>query len=547
MPLDESKDFWPPAAFIKHLSEKRDIPQHRAMANVGNFEVYSLDLTALKLNVNYFTPFIISTSLSGSAHKIVAAAQIEALLPELHEQVRRTTQAPFVVLVVGGKVEPESDDLIQRCRARSVAVLSRHSIKATFNAPDRDAAWSALALPLVKYLGGQQLSPYLPGRPAFGGRFFGRAEALSRAISGKLGSNLTIMGNRRIGKTSLLREIKGRMGRDNARLRTADIYGNNFNSAHEVVKELLEHLRPELARKLSSEPDLVDNLPAHISFIPEKLNEDVAVFIDELDHILEFDAADNYRLINLLRATFEHERCRIFFAGFRRVIDAKSRLDTPLYNFTYPVSLTSLTRNETFEMIVGPLSRLGISLPPQLPEAIMRETSGHPELIQMFCAKVVAYYTSHGRGPNVNELIGEIVEDDVFRQTVYSTFLKNTNLPERLLSYGLIARASGSPGGVTPYVFSLKDCDAVMKEAGMELSLRDLDTLAENLRIGGVIGTIPGQARRFKFAVPRLAEYCMAEDLEFAIRKTKEELATQPGPISLVIEPDSTQPAKEEP
>jgi len=333
---EQHKDFWPPGALIKHLTDKRDIPRRRPVELRGEYEIHALDISALKLNVGYFAPFIIPKRLS--AHKTISAANLEDLLPDLHEQVRESRE-PFVVLVVGGMIENEAA-IMQRFCNRSVAVISHHDIESIVNAPDQEAAWDALSNPLVRYLGRQALSPYRPGRPAFGGRFFGRLEALHRASAGgKLGGNFTIMGNRRIGKTSLLREIKARLLRDNARLKTADIYGNNFHSGYEVAKEMLEHLRPDLARRLPSEPHLIENLPAHISFIPEKQNEDVAVFIDELDHILEFDAREDYRLLNLLRATFEHERCRIFFAGFRRVMEAKNRLDTPLITSRKPFPL----------------------------------------------------------------------------------------------------------------------------------------------------------------------------------------------------------------
>jgi hypothetical protein len=530
----QAKDFWPPGAFLKHLTATRGILRHRPSEDQNEFEIHSLDLTPLKLNLGYFTPFAIARHLSG--HKTVEDTELEQLLPSLHEQVRRR-QSP-VVLVVGGRLSPECDRLASDYGAHLVAVLALTDIERIVNAPDQEAAWRAIAIALVKYLGAQRLSPYLWGRPAVGGRFFGRSEALTKAVGGKPGANVTIIGNRRIGKTSLLREIKGRLLRDNARLRTAEIYGNHHESAFSVAKELLVQLRPDLERRLASEPELTDNLPAHITAIPDRSGDDVALFVDELDHILEFDARDNYRLLHMLRASFEHERCRVFLAGFRRVMDAKHRLDTPLYNFTQAIELTSLTRHETEDMIRGPLGRLGIDVPAYLPEAIMHETNGHPELVQLFCSKVVEYYVAHGAAPQAAELTNEVVDDDMFRQTVYTAFLKNLNPFERLLSLSLIARAGGTLGSVDDYHFGLRECDEVMSSAGARLSFPELDALAENLRVGGIISRMPGKERRFKFAVPRLADYVLADDLEFAIRKTREDIATRPGPISLVMEPD---------
>ncbi len=532
--MDHSTDFWPPGAFIKHLASRLGITKRRTDASSEDWDIHTLDLSVLKLNVGFYTQFIVPHRFS--AYKNIPASQVEPLLPRLHEHVR-AANGSFVVVVVGGTIHDEAE-LIQPFGKRSIAIISRPSIEAVMNSTNNDRALNKLSEPLVRYLGRAMLSPYRPGKPAHAGRFFGRLEALTQATSGgKMGGNFTIMGNRRIGKTSLLREIKARLLRDNAKLKTADIYGNNFHSALEVVKEILVHLRPDLAKRLEIEPQLADNLPAHISFLPERQNEDVAVFIDELDHILEFDAKENYKLLNLLRATFEHERCRIFFAGFRRVMEAKNHLETPLYNFTQPLPLTSLTKTETHDMITAPFSRLGVPVSPGLPEAIMHETSGHPELVQMFCAKVVEYFEIHGHPPAAVEVIATIVEDNVFRQTVYLAFIKNTNPIEQLACFALMSKAAISSEDFSLFQFTMQDIDAVMKEHGMNLRLDELHLLTENLRIGGVIGQIQGvRSRAFRFAVPRLAEYCIADDLDFSILKTKEELATTPGVVTVLMD-----------
>ena len=136
---------------------------------------------------------------------------------------------------------------------------------------------------------------------------------------------------------------------------------------------------------------LIQKLSAHISYLPEVQNQDVALFIDEVDSILEFDEAQNYELLELLRASFQHERCRVFFTGFRRVMEAIRNLGTPLYNFTIPSGdRTQPVRDARH--IIGPMSRLGIDVSADLPAAILQETGGHPELIQMFCSEVVNFY-----------------------------------------------------------------------------------------------------------------------------------------------------------
>jgi hypothetical protein len=534
-----TKEFWPPVNFIRQLEDKYGFKRHGSSEVIGNFEVQRVDLTPLQLNVSVSTPFVVDPRLSG--HKSVSIELIMERIPELRK-VLRASESPFVILVIGGALDGLAGEAT-RFGSQAVAVIDGpviESMEKAEEAEDRRAAWKPLVARLVWCLGRHALSPYVAGRIAIGGRFFGRVNILNRTISGKQGGNFTIIGNRRIGKTSLLKEIKRRLLRDNDRLRTADVYGNKCHSTYDVVKDILTHLRPEIAERLPGERHLVENLPAHIAFLPEVRNDDVAVFIDEVDAILEFDEPQQYELLHLLRATFEHERCRVFFAGFRRVSEAMQNIGTPLYNFTQPIPLTGLSQAETRDMIIGPMSRLGIEVPPDLPAAIVQETGGHPELIQMFCSEVVNFYFSRQQPPSVNELLNVLLENESFRNAVYGSFLKNTNPFEKILCYSLFRKAANDGARVEGFEFTPRTCDELLSALGLRMDRSSLDMLLQNLRIGGVLAEVKGTVGgRYRFAVPRLAQYCLADDLEWSILKEKEELATNPRPISLQMEPEN--------
>ena len=203
---------------------------------------------------------------------------------------------------------------------------------------------SRLAEPLVLHLERDLLSPYIPGRIATGGHgFFGRANVLNPSvISGKSGGNFTFVGNRRIGKTSLLREIKRRLVLNDERLRTVDVYGNNCHTTYDAVKTILESVRPDLASRMAHDSSVVDSFPSHLGALPDN----VVIFVDELDAILEFDARQGYQLLNLLCKGGVRERplpgvlCWISTSNAR----AKKNLDTPLHNFTSFLRITGLNR-----------------------------------------------------------------------------------------------------------------------------------------------------------------------------------------------------------
>ena len=527
------KEFRPPGAFIKHL-EQFDLMRRRPTTEDGAFEIHYVDLTPMKLNVGYFSPFLVPKALSG--HALVSAQQLEQLLPELQNQARSTDE--ILILVLGGKLDRVPERLVQRIGKHGIAVVDRPVMESIYEVEDRTAAWKLLAKPLVRFLGRGALSPYVPGRPAFGGRFFGRSESLTRLTGGKTGGNFTVVGNRRIGKTSLLREVKQLLMRENQKLRTADIYGSKCNSSFDVMYEMLEHLRPDLAHKATEQPLITQNLPAHIAFVPEKQDYDVAVFIDELDHILDFDARQGYSLLHQLRATFEHERCRIFFAGFRTVMEAQRRQTTPLFNFTKLIPLRGLTRREANDMVVRPLDLLGIPVPEDLPRAIAQETGGLPELVQMCCDRIVGHSDEGNTPLSADSLLGELFGDDSVRDRVLGTFLTNANPYEQLLIFRLLQKAKAEGRPVEDIEFSTMDSDELLKMNGLNLAIHEHEALFFNLSASGVATTVD-RGTRFRLAVPQLGRYIMAMNLDWAIGKAVDQLTTAEAvrPYSIWDEP----------
>src|SRR5262249_23023337 len=159
-------------------------------------EIYSLDLTRLHLNVSSFTPFVVNKRLS--AMKTVAADQIIELLPTLHN-LHKKEMTSFSVLVVGGTLEQESPVLLQNLRNAGVAMIDQRGMSNISAVEDFKTSDTRLAEALVIHVGRDLLSPYMPGRIATGGRFFGRIDLLNRTVVGKFGGNFTFIGNRRIG------------------------------------------------------------------------------------------------------------------------------------------------------------------------------------------------------------------------------------------------------------------------------------------------------------------------------------------------------------
>lgn len=510
-----SSNYQPPGNFITHML-KNGFKRHRSVKAIGDNDVHELDLTPLGLNVGRFVPFIIPKGLAN--HEIVTLEQLENILPNLGSEIDSHNR-DFVVLLIGGTFSGEfkkfeETELIEQ---QKVVLIDNPVAESIYKIDDIAGKENLLCLTLVKYLGREALSPYISGRPAIGGRFFARSADLKRVLTNK--SNCTIIGNRRIGKTSLLREISDRLKLQ--KINTTEVYGGKCSSTLDAIYELLVGLNQfRTAEHLEIDPYKVRNFPSYVRHVSESTKNSVAIFVDELDHILEFDSKQDYEFLHLLRATSEQNAsCRIFLAGFRKVMEAKISMDTPLFNFTRPIELALFSREETVGMVTKPLVNLDVDLTgSDLPETIYAETGGHPELIQIYCAEVIRLKEANGSVPTGGELISAVINNQEHKQKVLGTFLANTNPYEELLCYLLIADAYKS-GQVQDYDFGPKEVNRVLEAVKINLKLMEIMATITNLKVSGIITSVAGRAERYKFSAPRLVGYCLSLDLEFCISK----------------------------
>jgi hypothetical protein len=533
--MDDTPAFRPPGAFVKHLIECSDISRRRPVESTDDWERYDLDLSHLKLGAGFFVPFVILKSLA--RYESITADQLAAAVSALGE-ITRTVRHEFVVWVVGGRVRALPQQIRAIGEDHDIAVIDRPIIDAVYAADSQPMKQRALAAGLVRSLGRLRLSPYTPGDVAYGGRFFGRKTLVNKALTAHRSNGLTLVGNRRMGKTSLLREIKHQLANKNERLKIADLYGSKYHSTASVVDELLRQLRPELTLRIErGDAQLVKEFPLLIHQLSDKEDVTVAVFIDEVDELLALDQLQDHELMNLLRAAFQHEGCRAFFAGFRRAIEAKQRNDSPMFNFTKSEVVGAFTREETTAMIVEPLALLDLDVAStDLPAMIYRETAGHPELIQIFCGELITQAEASGSVPSAAGLLSDVLDSEVFRQRVLGAFLANTNSYEQLLCYTLFLEVAEKHLNYDQFEFGISDIGRLLEAQGLSTSVPELTGLASNLKIAGVFEEVRS-AMRYRLAVPQLGTYCKMLELPYCVQRAKEQLRKER--VGIWAEPDT--------
>lgn len=519
----DTKLFLAPGEFIKDLKDQA-LPSHRRSSVIDEVEVHSIDLTALKIDASHFTPVLVARKLSGLT--AVPSDRIEDILPSL-KRICGSQQANFAVLLIGGRLQNITPSLRQVCRENAIAVVDRPIMENTRAAITAEQKYQQFSAGLLRFLSLETLSPYKVGEPAWGGRFFGRAQILDRVIAGRRARSFILVGKRRIGKTSLLREIRRRLSLREPGLKATNIIdGSLFDGTEEFLSGIISQLKiGSLDSPTLHQQSVGPRFCRVIHNLAEKQSDGVVLFIDEADRLLELDEIQNWELMDILRATFQHRSCRIFLAGFRRVRAAADKLEHPLHNIGDVVSIGRLERDETLSMIRTPMHTLGIELVGSgLAEVIYRETGGQPELIQIFCSAILEHYSRTNRLPDASELVGDVVEGDFFEKKVLRTFLANASPYEEVLSYLLIDRAVKNGQPVEDFEFTLRDIHEVLAQKGHSLGMEGVTTLASNLKLGGTIVSVPGAGRRYRFAVPQLPRACLDLDLELCIVTALERL-----------------------
>ncbi len=310
------------------------------------FEVEEFNLTPLQLDVGFFIPFFFPKKNMAMITYISDETLREFLIPA--RQYVKTHQRMFGVLVVNCKVR-KVDSTVKEFAAAGIALLTKKEWEEILIEKDPKIMYDKLGLLLKNYLGTEFLSPYVPGRPARGGRFFSRSNIVKELSIGK--NHFTLVGIRRIGKTSLLTEIGDRLKHEQG-YRIIEVYGGKCNLIEDVLYELYVELdlksqskEIDFARKIYLSSNAVNDFHRHITNEIKRESQPIAFLIDEFDHLIDIDERKNHLLIHIFRELSRHENCRFYFAGFR-----KTKKRPMMANILFTISDKSGNLNRLPEM-----------------------------------------------------------------------------------------------------------------------------------------------------------------------------------------------------
>jgi len=490
---------------LRLLHEELGYTVHEGKSSLG-YQLFYIDLSAWKLRLSNRTPVIwIKT-------KDLDGVSSQHVMESLSDVVRERNLGRQTVLAL---IDGNSSPLF-----RHKAILNYNLVLIGAEEQKDIVASRRPSGELLDLVSAQvpisYLSPYETRAPVTGSRFFGREHEISRILANP-DTNHAILGIRRIGKTSLLRETQRLLLEREQAARVVYLECSDLLSTDDYIREVVRKLNPRELPRL--------HMQKFVFFFPNflermsKLNKSKIIFLlDEVDNLVIMQRGD-WELFRMLRASSNKGACQYIMAGFREALQEQYTLDSPFYNFAQEIRLSEFTRQQARDLIVTPMENLRVRFHDQeeVINRIYEETAGQPNLIQYYCLILLRRLDQTGRREIGPEDLIDVYSDEGFTSHLLTSFMQNTENREKALIYAiLMAAEAGGPKG-----FGQEEIDARLRKGGLVLQQKDIDDACNVLMLAGVIHR---KGRDFYFTSPVFTKVLQQTyDLNYLFRKLKEE------------------------
>ena len=243
------------------------------------------------------------------------------------------------------------------------------------------------------------VSPYASQQPVDPSFFFGRELQIKRILRGLESGDFAVVGNRRIGKSSLLRKLESLLSvttryqplrLDCQDVTDRDRFLRKFSmETQTTVRDLME-----FAEVMTGNPSILRS-------------RQPILLLDEVDDLLRVDALGGDELVfRTFRSLAAKGNAHFVFCGFQTLHQRIHHPDSPLFNFCEEIILGPLTTEETRELIEKPMRSIGVLF--AQPEGMVRDiiewSSCHPHLTQYICERLLGVLQKGAREIRTDDL-----------------------------------------------------------------------------------------------------------------------------------------------
>lgn len=360
------------------------------------------------------------------------------------------------------------------------------------------------------------LAPYETTAPVIGSRFFGRDPEKSR-ITSNPDTNFIILGIRRIGKTSLLRETQRILSRRKDPPHILYLDCSDLNTTNDFVREIVRRLEPRELSRIELQKSIF-YFPSFLERMRRKYRKKIVFILDEIDRLILAQRGD-WELFRQLRTVSNSGDYQYILAGFREAERETNDINSPFYNFAQPIYLSEFTHQQAKDIIFSPMDNLRIHFQnvDEIVSRIFHETAGYPNLIQHYCAILLQRLEQKNeRILSAHSLI-DIYSDNNFQKHLISSFMSNTQNHEKAVVFSILTRADESweRGFTQSYI------DASLRRHNITSSFTSIDNACNILKLGGFLRQ---KGQDYFFSSPIFVKVLLnSYDPDFLLRKVKEE------------------------
>jgi len=360
------------------------------------------------------------------------------------------------------------------------------------------------------------LSPYETRAPVTGSRFFGREHEISRILANP-DTNQAILGIRRIGKTSLLREIERILKEREENAKVVYLECSDLLSSEDYIREVVRKLNPRELPRLHMQK-YVFFFPNFLERMSKQFKSKIIFLLDEVDNLVIMQRGD-WDLFRMLRASSNKGACQYIIAGFREAMREQYMLDSPFYNFAQEIRLSEFSRQQARELILTPMENLRVRFrgEDEVVSRIYEETAGHPNLIQYYCMILLRRLDETGEREISPESLIDVYADEGFTSHLLTSFMQNTENREKGLIYAVLMFTENA----AKKGFELEEIDTLLRKGGIVLQQNAIDEACNLLSLAGILHR---KGREYYFTSPVFTKVLnQAYDLNYLFRKVKEE------------------------
>lgn len=494
---------WPP--LLRLLSDELGYAVHPAKPVFG-YDFFSADLSSWKLRLTDHTPVV-----------WVRKADLEVNAPQHILQsvgdIRRERNLSRQIALL--LVEGDSGPLLRQVVSPLQSLVILGSAEQARVLESRRPSGELLDL-ISAQVPISSLAPFETRAPVTGSRFFGREYEVSR-ILGNPDTNHAILGIRRIGKTSLLREIERILMEGEDPAHVVYLECSDLLCTDDYVREVVRKLNPRELPRLHLQK-YVFFFPDFLERMARALKSKIIFLLDEVDNLVIMQRGD-WELFRMLRASANKGACQYIIAGFREAMREQYLIDSPFYNFAQEVRLSEFTRHQAQDLIVTPMENLRVRIRnrDEVVGRIYDETAGHPNLIQYYCMILLRQLDRTGLREIGPDSLIDVYADEGFKSHLLTSFMQNTENREKALVYAVLIAARETPSRGFAHSF----IDAALRKRGIVLPQDAIDEACNVLALAGVLYH---KGKEYFFTSPVFTKVLQQTyDLEYLFRKVKEE------------------------